>query len=195
MVIYNKFERDNFENYYHLTDARKMLELAEANTTMAEEEKNAFRALNLFIRSYVFYGATMAMGDVPCSGAVKGESEGVYSPKYDTQEEVFATILKELREASELFGKASGLKGDPIFDGDVSAWQRTVNGFTLRVLNMLSKKQTVGDMNVRSLFEQVATEPLMRSEADSYWRIYDAERARNGIRFIMRNRITGLIRS
>ncbi|MDD2951595.1 MAG: SusD/RagB family nutrient-binding outer membrane lipoprotein [Parabacteroides sp.] len=172
--LYNKFERDNFKSYYHLMDAQKMLELAEANTDMSEEDKNAYRALNHFIRSYIFYGATMSMGDVPCSEAIKGEKEGIFSPKYDTQEEVFATILKELREASELFAKASTLNGDPVFGGDVSTWQRTVNSFTLRVLNMLSKKQTVGDMNVRSLFEQVAAEPLMRSEADSYQRVYDA---------------------
>lgn len=30
--------------------------------TLSEEEKNAYRALNLFIRSYAFYETTMEMG-------------------------------------------------------------------------------------------------------------------------------------
>ena len=61
--------------------------------TLSEEEKNAYRALNLFIRSYAFYETTMEMGDIPCSEALKGEGDGIFSPKYDTQEEVFLTIL------------------------------------------------------------------------------------------------------
>lgn len=172
--LYNKFEREDFKDYYHLTDAQKMLELAEANESLSEGEKNAYKALNLFIRSFIFYGTTMAMGDVPCSEAIKGESEGIFSPKYDTQEEVFATILTNLTQASTLFGQATKLNGDPVYGGDVAAWQRAVNSFTLRVLNMLSKKQTVGTINVRSLFEQVAVQPLMEKESDSYRRVYDA---------------------
>ena len=41
------------------------------------------------MQALVFYNATMAMGDVSCSEALKGESEGIVSPQYDIQEEVF----------------------------------------------------------------------------------------------------------
>lgn len=175
--LYNKFERGSFSQYAYLTDAGKMVALAEANEDMSEGQKNSYRALEKFIRSYALYDMTMTMGDIPCSEAGKGESEGILSPKYNTQEEVFVEILNELREASSLFGNAEAFKGDPVYNGDPELWKRNVNSFTLRVLNSLSKKATVGSINVRNLFEQVAAEPLMRNEGESYQRVYDAAKS------------------
>lgn len=172
--LYNKFERSDFSTYSYLTDAAKMTALAEANETLPDGEKKAFNALNHFIRAYVFYNNTMAMGDIPCSDALKGESEGVFAPAYDDQESVFYTILNDLKSASALFADATNLKGDPIFSGDCKAWQKTVNSFTLRVLNMLSKKQQVKDINIKQYFEEVAMLPLFENESESYQRVYDA---------------------
>ena len=87
---------------------------------------------------------------------------------------MFLTILNDLRESSRLFASAATFKGDPVYNGDPLLWRKNVNSFTLRVLNMLSKKQTVGSINVRDLFEQVAKEPLMENEGESYQRVYDA---------------------
>ena len=175
--LYNKFERTDFSRYGWLTDARKMLEFAEADETMPEEGKNAYRALNLFIRAFAFYQTTMEMGDIPCSEAIMAESDGIFSPKYDTQEEVFTTILNDLREASSLFQNAAAFSGDPIYNGDPTLWLKNVNSFTLRVLNMLSEKETVGSIRVRDLFEQVAKEPLMENEGESYQRVYDSSKS------------------
>jgi hypothetical protein len=67
--------------------------------------------------------------------------------------------------------------GDPVFNGNPDKWMRTVNVFTLRVLNMLSKKVTVGGMNVQQIFEEMASKPLIESEADSYQRVYNANKS------------------
>ena len=69
--LYNKFERTDFGGYSTLTDANKMKEIADADESMPEEEKKAYEALNLFVRSYVLYDMTMALGDIPCSEAGK----------------------------------------------------------------------------------------------------------------------------
>ena len=175
--LYNKFDRGSFNTYSDLIDSKKMVELAEANETLPQGEKNAYQALNYFMRAYVFYNLTMEMGDIPCSDALKGESDGVFSPKYDTQEEVFKTIISDLQNSSDLFSKASSLNGDPLFKGDVNLWQRTTNSFLLRVLNMLSSKQTVGGINIKTLFEQVARSPLIENESSSYQRVYDATKS------------------
>ena len=175
--LYNKFERTDFGGYSTLTDANKMKEIADADESMPEEEKKAYEALNLFVRSYVLYDMTMALGDIPCSEAGKGESDAIYAPKYDTQESVFETILNDLRKASDLFAEASTLDGDPVYDGDPSLWQKAVNSFSLRVLNMLSKKENVGSINVRQMFEEMASRPLFASEAESYQRVYSADKS------------------
>lgn len=125
---------------------------------------------------------------------MKGEGDGIFSPKYDTQEEVFLTILNDLRESSRLFASAATFKGDPVYNGDPLLWRKNVNSFTLRVLNMLSKKQTVGSINVRDLFEQVAKEPLMENEENLINVFMMRVKVRSGIRFILKNKIIGRIR-
>lgn len=175
--LYNKFDRYNFDNYLWMNDTRKMLELADAEEGLSDGEKNAFKALDLFVKATVFYNATMSMGDVPCSDALKGSSEGNFTPKYDTQEEVLHTVLTELREASKLFGQSTKLNGDFVFSGDVSKWQRATNAFTLRVLTMVNKKKDIGDINVQKMFEEVCQEPLMRNEDDNFQRVFSADKA------------------
>lgn len=173
--MYNKFERSEaYDNYYILFDAQKMIALADDNETMPEGEKNAYHALNHFLRGYLFYFITMDLGDIPCSDALKGESTGNFSPKYDTQEEVFGFILNELKLSSELFAASTTLNGDPIFKGNPVLWQKAVNSFTLRVLNMLSKKQTVAGNDIKALFEKTATLPLIQDEDESLQLVYDA---------------------
>ena len=110
--MYNKFERGNYDAYAYLIDTKKMVELVRADQGMAENKKQAYEALDYFMQALVFYNATMAMSDVPCSEALKRESEGIVSPQYDTQEEVFGIILKNLQKSSELFGLASAFDGD-----------------------------------------------------------------------------------
>lgn len=175
--MYNKFERGSFKEYFNLTDGQKMIEMAEKDESIPEGEYKGYLALNHFMRGLVFYKATMAMGDIPCSEALNGEVNGNFSPVYDTQEEVFVTILSELGKASTLFGEASVLKGDVIFKGNVDLWQRTSNSLILRVLNMLSNKTTVGSINVKSLFEETARKALIQNEEESYKRTYDASKS------------------
>ena len=167
----------DFDDYSILTDADKMREIADANESMTEAEKKAYEGLNLFVRSYALYGMTMAMGDIPCSEAAKGESGAIYAPKYDTQEAVFESILNDLRKASDLFSEASSFNGDPVYNGDPSLWQKAANSFSLRVLNMLSKKENVGSINVRTMFEEMALRPLFTSEAESFQRVYSADKS------------------
>ncbi|GBU06924.1 hypothetical protein AwDysgo_02550 [Bacteroidales bacterium] len=184
--LYNKFERSDYDSYYILLDAQKMITIAE-ESAIVQEEKNAFKALNHFMRAFYFYRMTMEMGDIPCSEALKGESDGLFSPKYDTQEQVFGTIIDDLQQAYELFGKSSKLKGDPIFNGDVRLWQKTVNTFSLRVLNMLSEKATVNGKNVKDLFEQKVSLLLMENENESYARVYNSSKSAQWYPFYFEN--------
>jgi hypothetical protein len=76
-----------------------------------------------------------------------------------------------------LFGLSTNLNGDPLYKGNTTLWQHAVNSFTLRVLNMLSKKQTVSGINVRDLFEKIAIQPLLQNESENLQRVYDAKKS------------------
>lgn len=174
--LYNKVTRADFNSYKFITNASKMVEMASGEP---EAEQNAYKGLEHFIRAYVFYNLTMQVGDIPCSEAGKAETDGNFAPKYDTQEEVFQSIIAELDEANSLFANSSDFGGDPLISGgDHDKWQRIVNSFELRVLNMLSSKATAGSVNIKSKFEEVAKRPLMRNEDDGFGRGYsDAKKA------------------
>lgn len=173
--LYNKVDRGSFNSYLVLLDANKMIEIAQEDERMPEGELKAFLALNHFVRAYYFYIMSMDMGDIPCLDILKGESNGLFMPSYDPQETVFESIINELKESSKLFKDASLLKGDIVFQGDTDKWYRTVNSFMLRVLNMLSKKEVVGQYAVKQVFEEFAQKEIFADEESSFQRIFNKD--------------------
>lgn len=158
-----KWTRGGFDYYNNLRNVAKMKEEA------AKGDQSAYEALALFFEAHYYYMLTMQFGDVPCSEAMQAETNGLYQPKYDSQETVLATVLAKLEEANTLLtDNNSIISGDIIYSGDLMKWRRLVNAYRLRVLMSLSNKQTVGSLDVKSTFARISqNEPLMTSDADN----------------------------
>lgn len=158
---YNVLGRADFSGYRMLINAEKMKELAK------EEDKNAYEALALFIKSHKLFYLSMQVGDIPFSDALQGESNNT-KPQYDPQEKVMGTILSDLEAASRLFSLADPFEGDPIYQGDVSKWEKATNAFRLKVLMYLSKKENDQELNIKERFSRIFNnEPLMESNNDN----------------------------
>lgn len=158
-----KWTRGGFDYYNNLRNVAKMKEEA------AKGDQTAYEALALFLEAHYYYMLTMQFGDVPCSEAMQAETNGLYQPKYDSQETVLATVLTKLEEANSLLtDNNSIISGDIIYNGDLMKWRRLINAYRLRVLMSLSNKQTVGSLDVKSTFARISqNEPLMTSDADN----------------------------
>lgn len=158
-----KWTRDDFDYYNNLRDITKMQEEA------TKSNQTVYNALALFFQAHYFYALTMHFGDIPCSDAVKGENSSIYQPKYDSQENVFSTILANLEEANNLLkNNTASVTGDIIYGGDLLKWRRLINSYRLRVLMSLSHKNTVGSLNVKSTFARVVqNEPLLTGPEDN----------------------------
>ena len=162
-----EWSRGDFNTYTNtggLKDVMKMEEEAERTSAPV------YTALAKFFRAYYFYNLTLTFGDIPCSEALKGESKGNFTPKYDMQEEVFAQILDYLDEVDTGLSSMSAatiISGDIIYDGDITKWIKLVNSFHLKVLLTLSRKTTVGSHHIQSEFSTVAQKPLMESNDDN----------------------------
>lgn len=165
---YYKWTRGSFGYYDNLRNVQKMGEEADRTNTPA------YTALAKFFRAYYFYELTLRFGDIPYSEALKGEKEGIYAPAYDAQEDVFAGILQELKEADEILaGDGSVIDGDIIYGGDGHQWRRLINSFRLKVLMTLSNHTDVKGMDIASEFHRIATSsPLMESLADNGQLVY-----------------------
>lgn len=79
-----------------------------------------------------------------------------------------AGVLNELKEANNLINSSDAIAGDIIFNGDATKWKKLINSFRLKVLMTLSKKTTVGGINIASEFASIAgSQTLMTSIQDN----------------------------
>lgn len=165
---YNKFDRSDFGSLKVLINADKMVEAAPT-----EEVKKSYQALAHFVKAYKFFQLSLKVGDVPYSEALKGEIEGFYKPKYDTQKEIFVGILNELDEADKLFSEGVDFDGDPVYGGDVESWRKLVNSFELKVLINLYKKTADTDLKVARRFTDILNNrPVFESNSDNFQLIH-----------------------
>lgn len=159
---YNQFGRTGLDMYMDLTNCKKMVDLAH------ETDKDAYSGLALFIKSYELFFASVSLGDIPYSEALKGE-EGITKPKYDTQKEVMLQVLRDLDDAYIHFSKASrSFNGDIVFEGNAEKWKKAVTAMQLKVLIYLSKKESDKDLDIKNRFAGILKEKsLMSSNKDN----------------------------
>lgn len=147
---YNKITNTSFGDMTILPNIERMIEYSTGSVM-----ENSYRGVAAFMRAYMFFQLTMQVGDIPYSETNLGQS-GQYRPKFDTQEEVFVGILKELKEADQYFSKGVAFTGDPTpYNGDPVKWRRANNAFALKVLMSLSKKESVASLNIKQRFAEI----------------------------------------
>jgi len=147
------WQRAGFGGYNSLLQVKKMIEEAE------RFELANYIAIGKYFRAYFMTQLTQTFGDIPFSEAMLGD-EGVFTPVYDTQEEVYLGILQELSEANAMLSEEGGeIEGDIIFDGNVLNWKRLINSFKLRVLLSLSAKEDNAALNVADQFNEIYSDP------------------------------------
>ena len=169
---YNSLSRVDFDTYTDFTNCQKMLLEAASQT---EAVQNSYRGLSKFLKAYELYGLTMQLGDIPYSDSNAGES-GNFTPKYDTQHDVFAHILDDIEEAQALFAAGATFDGDPIYNGDPAKWLKACATFELKVLinlQQVADQSDATDLRVKARFAQVASSGhLMTSNDDNFMLVF-----------------------
>lgn len=164
-----EWSRGSFDTY-----DSKLLQVEKLKEETERTGEKAYLPLYKFFHAYYSYQLTLRFGDIPYTEALQGESKQNYTPKYDTQEAVFAGILDELTDAYQGLkalesdaSSAGSISGDIIYNGNKVKWEQLINSFHLKVLMTLSHKKTVGSHDVVKEFQEVARLPLMQSNADN----------------------------
>lgn len=148
------WQRAGFGGYGTLLQVYKMMQEAE------KRQLPNYIALGKFFRAYQFTQLTLTFGDIPYAEALKGD-EGLFKPRYDSQEDVFAGILQELTEANDLLSESGGkINGDILYAGNILKWKKLINSFKLRVLISLSAKEGNSRLNVAERFREVYEDPV-----------------------------------
>jgi hypothetical protein len=143
---------------------------------------NPYEAVGRFIKAYYYYNLTSLFGDVPEAEAVEAPQNS--TPTYTPQEQVFLYVLNELDSANTdltalIANNDNSLSAsqDIYYAGNLSAWQKAVNSFKLRVLIGLSNKASDATLNVptqfANIFNNPAKYPIFQSQADDLELMYN----------------------
>ena len=112
------------------------------------------------LKAWLFSIMTDTWGNIPYSEAGKLE-EGIYYPKYDSQELIYKELIKELTEAAGLIDESevAFVGGDRIYFGDASKWKKFANSLKLRLAVHTSKvagskwKEQIAEALASGVFE------------------------------------------
>ncbi|WP_116127528.1 SusD/RagB family nutrient-binding outer membrane lipoprotein [Lewinella sp. IMCC34183] len=130
--------------YTALRDNETILEQSRVNPAAAVYEGPA-RVMRAYLAMYL----TDIFGDVPYFEAVRGRTDGIVTPAYDRQEDIYLAddgILDNLRQAVDIMQAYDGairLGGDIVFDGDLDGWLRFANSLRIKALIRISARQDV----------------------------------------------------
>lgn len=145
----------------------------EYNTLSSEEQQNA--DVYLHAARVVFYDQTAQMvdlwGDIPFSEAGMLNLTGETTPaKFDSAEEIYASLLNGLKESADYFANASPnslvtaafSKQDILLQGSLDKWRRYANSLRLRLLMHTSfQNEDKAKTDVLEMLNAPANYPLV----------------------------------
>lgn len=169
------FYNDALSNLNRITEITRP-EGAKPNAT--------YEGIAIALKSWVFSMLTDCWGPVPFSEALKGTSgEPIYSPEYDSQESIYATLLEDLKTANEKLvvgGPAIDGAADLIYKGDILKWKKFTNSLRLRLANrQAAKNPTVSRAIFAEILGNPDTYPIFTSVADNAILRHTANRPSN----------------
>ncbi len=124
------------------------------------------------IKAMMFLRLTDLYGDVPYSEAGLGFYKQIYTPVYDTQEDILNDILKELDEAGDGLDPAGdALSGDLMYGSDMEKWRKFANSMMLRTAFRLIKRDAA---KAQQWAEKAAAKGVMAGNEDNAFILHDA---------------------
>jgi hypothetical protein len=151
--------------YTNLRDVQNVYTIAERTG------QSNYMGIALVMKSWMMSLVTDAYGDVPYTEATQGKT-GVYFPKYDTQESIYAGILADLQRANELLGSTpETVRGDILYEGKTDKWKKLANSLRLRYLMRISNKRNVG-ADMQAILGNPAANPVFAGNDDNAALLY-----------------------
>lgn len=163
--------------YSALTQYRKMEELYNAENESQKLQDEAFM-LAAKVQLYDYFSATVDIfGDMPfskaCNLPLTNDVEKSYAP-YDKAEEIYKTILDELKDIAPKFRTVTIPRNfttqDFINNGDIDKWERYANSLRLRLALRVSSQgelSETGRAAVKEILENPDSYPLIEEQSNN----------------------------
>ncbi len=160
--------------FVQLNNFKDMYSTAETLYTVESDKSyNTYMGISLICQSWVCSLLTDTYGDMPYTEASQGR-DGLYTPKFDRQEDIYMDIFAKLEQANALLADGIDLpedqaESDPIFSGSASKWRKFGNSLYLRLLLRTSAKRedAAKEQFIKMLETEAASYPIMTSNSES----------------------------
>ncbi|HYK76620.1 MAG TPA: SusD/RagB family nutrient-binding outer membrane lipoprotein [Daejeonella sp.] len=120
--------------YQYLRNVREMENAAEVYG------QPVYKAVAATLKAYIMGILTDSFGDVPYSEALRAE-EGLTQPKFDSQKDIYTSLIQQLEEANTIYAGTGVMSGDDLlYANDKTKWRRFNNSLLMRMLLRVSKK-------------------------------------------------------
>lgn len=127
----------NWQRYYRNV-IRELVDVI-AQTKDVPARSNLYNMARIW-QAYSFMVLTDTYGDIPYTQAGRSYIEGIVTPSYDAQEQIYIDLLKELETASAALDPAKSIVStDVLYGGDITKWKRFGYSLLLRGGMRLSK--------------------------------------------------------
>ena len=106
----------------------------------SEGDSGTHMGMARIMRVFIFHRITDLYGDCPYSEAGQGYTNGILTPKYDSQQDIYMDMLKELEEAvAQISGDGALGSADVIYGGSAAHWKAFGNSMMLRLAMRLTQ--------------------------------------------------------
>ena len=116
-------------------------------------------------RVFIFQKLTDFYGDIPYSQSGLALTNQVYTPVYDKQQQIYASLITELRASIALLAANSSqtVQGDQFYSGSASEWKKLGASLLLKVGMRLIK---VDPTQASALAKEAVADGVMTSNTD-----------------------------
>ncbi|WP_447951442.1 SusD/RagB family nutrient-binding outer membrane lipoprotein [Chryseobacterium koreense] len=125
-------------------------------------------ATAVILKAYAISRVTDAYGDVPYSEAGLGYDQQIFSPKYDTQEEIYTKLCENIAGAIAKFDatkKVIPTTSDIVYKGNIDKWKRFGNSLILRYAMRMAKANPA---KAQAFAQKALQDGLMQNNSDSF---------------------------
>lgn len=157
--------------YIQLSNFKDMYQFASENTVDVNSSR-VYMAISLICQAWLHAIITDTYGDTPYFEANRAK-EGIYTPVFDRQQDIYRDIFQKLEEANTLLLGARNVSSvhDPVYQGNAFNWRKFGNSLYLRLLLRVSGKAEIAEEAIAKIREIVddnpAGYPIITSNAES----------------------------
>ncbi|MTI89221.1 MAG: SusD/RagB family nutrient-binding outer membrane lipoprotein [Balneolaceae bacterium] len=193
----------NFNGWYTgpLQDLQTIIDLNSDEVTKADVLSGGSNANQIaaarILKAYFFHVMADRWGALPYTEALQGREN--FTPSYDTQQDIYADLIKELKEAVAQMDDGEGVNGDILFSGDMQQWAMFANSLRARIaLRMADVNSSVAEAEFTdALNDGIITEDVMypylgNADNENPWYSRFRTRTDYAISDVMANYMLGL---